>query len=73
MQFRRCSILMMQVKEDRGLDLQAVLQGRAELQTTLAWQAVAGHLDEPVVLSEEEVSALGRIPQGEWSEADAYE
>ncbi|MEN5425868.1 putative peptide maturation dehydrogenase [Stenotrophomonas pennii] len=73
MHFRRCSLLMVRVKEDRGLDLHAVLQGRAELQTFLAWQALAGHLDEPVVLSEEELSALGRIPQDAWSEADAYE
>ena len=73
MRYRRCSLLMMQVKEDPGLDLQAVLQGRAELQTTLAWQAVAGHLDAPVVLSEEEVIALGRMAHDAWSEADAYD
>lgn len=73
MKLRRCTIVMFQPREEVQFDLQAILQGRAELATRSAWLAIAAHLDQPVEVSAAQRELLGGISPRHWQDASNLE
>lgn len=70
MKLRRCTVVMLEPREEVQFDLQAILQGRAELAMQTTWYALAGHLDQPVVVSAAQRELLGTVSPRHWVAAD---
>lgn len=66
MKLRRCTVVMLEPREEVRFDLQAILQGRAELATQTTWFALAGHLDQPVAVSAAQRELLGTVSPRHW-------
>ncbi|WP_093535165.1 putative peptide maturation dehydrogenase [Stenotrophomonas rhizophila] len=73
MKLRRCTIVMFEPREEVQFDLQAILQGRAELATRSAWFAIAAHLDQPVAVSVAQRELLGSLSPRHWQHASSLE
>jgi len=73
MKLRRCTIVMFEPREEVQFDLQAILQGRAELATRNAWFAIAAHLDQPVAVSVAQRELLGGLSPRHWQHASSLE
>jgi putative peptide maturation dehydrogenase len=73
MKLRRCTIVMFEPREEVQFDLQAILQGRAELATQTTWFALAGHLDRPVAVSTAQRELLGTVSPRHWMEVSESE
>lgn len=73
MKLRRCTIVMFEPREEVQFDLQAILQGRAELATQTTWFALAGHLDLPVAVSAAQRELLGTVSPRHWMEVSESE
>ncbi|WP_426804764.1 putative peptide maturation dehydrogenase [Stenotrophomonas sp. SrG] len=73
MKLRRCTIVMFEPREEVQFDLQAILQGRAELATRSAWFAIAAHLDQPVAVSVAQRELLGGLSPRHWQHASSLE
>lgn len=61
MRLRRCHTLMIEARETRGLDLQALLTGDPRLRHDRRWVALAAHLDSEVELDEALLRILGSV------------
>lgn len=70
MKLRRCTVVMLEPREEVQFDLQAILKGRAELAMQTTWYALAGHLDQPVVVSAAQRELLGTVSPRHWVAAD---
>lgn len=73
MKLRRCTIVMFEPREEVQFDLQAILQGRAELATRSAWFAIAAHLEQPVAVSVAQRELLGGLSPRHWQHASSLE
>jgi len=73
MKLRRCTIVMFEPREEVQFDLQAILQGRAELATSSAWFAIAAHLEQPVAVSVAQRELLGSLSPRHWQHASSLE
>ncbi|WP_282246602.1 putative peptide maturation dehydrogenase [Stenotrophomonas sp. PS02300] len=73
MKLRRCTIVMFEPREELQFDLQAILQGRAELATRSAWFAIAAHLEQPVAVSVAQRELLGSLSPRHWQHASSLE
>ncbi|HDS0923600.1 TPA: putative peptide maturation dehydrogenase [Stenotrophomonas maltophilia] len=73
MKMRRCTIVMFEPREEVQFDLQAILQGRAELATSSAWFAIAAHLEQPVAVSVAQRELLGSLSPRHWQHASSLE
>ncbi len=73
MKLRRCTIVMFEPREEVQFDLQAILQGRAELATRSAWFAIAAHLEQPVAVSVAQRELLGSLSPRHWQHASSLE
>ncbi|MFG3450191.1 putative peptide maturation dehydrogenase [Stenotrophomonas sp. NPDC047960] len=69
MKLRRCTILMFEPREEVSVDFNAMLAGRTELSTTIAWFALAAHLEQPVPVSAAQRELLGSVGSSEWTDA----
>jgi putative peptide maturation dehydrogenase len=70
MRFRRCAIVHLEPRERLVFDLQVLTGGGTGLRNSVEWIALAPHLDDEVVLSAEEVAALGALSPTDWRELD---
>jgi putative peptide maturation dehydrogenase len=61
MRLRRCHALLIEPREVRELDLEALLMGQPRLRSTRRWIALAAHIDDEIELSAEQLAALGDI------------
>ena len=61
MLLRRCRHLLIEPRETRSVDLEALLRGEARQLSCRTWIALASHLDAEVELDTEEVTALGGL------------
>lgn len=66
MKLRRCTVVMLEPREEVQFDLQAILQGRTELATKTTWFALAGHLDQPIAVSAAQRELLGTVSPRHW-------
>lgn len=67
MRLRRCHALVIEPRESRSVDLDALIAGEARMASRIQWVAMAAHLDEGVALDDVHVQALGRISPTEWT------
>ena len=61
MLLRRCRHLLIEPRETRSVDLEALLRGEARQLSSRAWIALASHLDAEIELEAEELAALGGL------------
>lgn len=73
MQVRRCAVLLIEPREELGLDLQSMFSGGSALTATMHWVALAPHLDREVTLSADDVALLGSVGQTVWRQRAALE
>jgi len=66
MKLRRCTVVMLEPREELQFDLQAILQGRADLATQTTWFALAGHLDQPVAIDSAQRELMGTVSPRDW-------
>ncbi|MGQ4581963.1 putative peptide maturation dehydrogenase [Lysobacter sp. F60174L2] len=71
MRIRRCSILLLEPREETTFDLEALLGGGNGLHSEQSWLALAPHLDAPLKVSIEERELLGRLSPTEWVDTKA--
>jgi len=67
---RRCLTLLIEPRERFDFDVQSLLEGGSGLRAERDWIALAPHLDEPVALSIDQISLLGRVSTQDWTEFD---
>lgn len=70
---RRCAVLLMEPREELGLDLKSMFSGGGALTASLRWVALAPHLDREVELAADDVAVLGGVGQTVWQERAALE
>ena len=70
MRIRRCLTLLIEPRERFDFDVQSLLEGGSGLRAERDWIALAPHLDEPVALSIDQISLLGRVSTQDWIELD---
>jgi putative peptide maturation dehydrogenase len=63
---RRCAVLLIEPREQLGLDLNAMFSGGQALTAALHWVGLAPHLDREAPLSGDEVAMLGQVGQTVW-------
>jgi len=69
MRLRRCSILMIELRERLAFDLSRVLHGGSGLHDVIEWIALAPHIDgQGVILTQDEVTVLGAVSPSRWSQ-----
>jgi putative peptide maturation dehydrogenase len=61
MHLRRCHSLLIDPREVRELDLDALLMGEPRLRSVRRWVALAAHLDDEIELDAAQLAALGGI------------
>jgi putative peptide maturation dehydrogenase len=64
---RRCTALLIEPREMRELDLAGLLTGGEGIARSLVLQALAAHLDEPVVVDAQAVAVLARLSPQQFS------
>lgn len=70
---RRCAVLLMEPREELGLDLKSMFSGGSALTASLHWVGLAPHLDREVELSGQDVAALGDVGQTVWQQRSTLE
>jgi putative peptide maturation dehydrogenase len=70
---RRCAVLLMEPREELGLDLKSMFSGGGALTASLRWVALAPHLDREVELAADDVAVLGAVGQTVWQARAALE
>jgi putative peptide maturation dehydrogenase len=70
---RRCAVLLVEPREELGLDLKSMFSGGGALTASLRWVALAPHLDREVELAADDVAVLGGVGQTVWQERAALE
>ncbi len=73
MLIRRCAVLMLEPREELGLDVQAMFSGGGALTASLRWVALAPHVDREVEVSAQEAAVLGQVGQTVWQQRAALE
>jgi putative peptide maturation dehydrogenase len=68
MLIRRCAVLFVEPREDLDVDWAALFAGQGAIGATIEWIALAPHLGEEVIVSGDEVKALGAISLSLWQE-----
>lgn len=68
MHVRRCSVLMMEPRESTTFQLQDLMRGGDGIRRTLAWYALAPHLQSPVELRADAQAWLGQLSPNAWRE-----
>ncbi|MGQ4660596.1 putative peptide maturation dehydrogenase [Lysobacter sp. F6437] len=71
MQIRRCSIVLLEPREEVGFDLDNLLSGGNGLNRTHRWVALAPHLEAAVDVSAGERELLGRLSPTDWVDTKA--
>ncbi len=66
MRLRRCLTVLIEPREHKQIDLQLLLGATPRLASTLAWFALAPHLDKEVPLDAAEVAVLGSVSPTDW-------
>ncbi len=69
MRLRRCLTVLIEPREHKHIDLELLLGATPRLASTLAWFALAPHLDTEVPLDAAEVAALGAVSPTDWLDA----
>lgn len=67
MDVRRCAIVVVQPTEQIRFEFEGLLRGGDGLVRTLAWEALAPHLDGPVVLDAAAQALLGSLSPSAWT------
>jgi putative peptide maturation dehydrogenase len=67
---RRCTILMLEPREQLAFDLALVASGGNGLRSTLQWFALAPPRDAEIELSADEVALLGALSPTQWAAFD---
>lgn len=70
MKVRRCTLLLIEPKEEVAFDLDLLLQGGDGLRRQLHWVALAPHLGAEVPIDTAELCLLGKVSALEWVEAE---
>lgn len=65
MQLRRCHALMIEPRERRELDLEALLMGQPRLRSEHRWIALTAHLDAEIELDDTQLAVLGELSSEE--------
>ncbi|WP_282256232.1 putative peptide maturation dehydrogenase [Stenotrophomonas sp. PS02299] len=73
MDVRRCAIVVVQPTEQIRFEFEGLLRGGDGLVRTLAWEALAPHLDGPVVLDAAAQALLGSLSPSAWTTLEAGE
>jgi len=73
MLIRRCAVLLIEPREELGLDLKAMFSGGDALAASVRWVALAPHLDREVDISAVEVEILGALGQTVWRHSAVLE
>ncbi len=66
MRLRRCLTVLIEPREHKQIDLELLLSATPRLASTLAWFALAPHLDKEVPLDAAEVAVLGAVSPTDW-------
>jgi putative peptide maturation dehydrogenase len=67
---RRCQTVLIEPRERFNFDVEFLLEGGSGLRPQRDWIALAPHLDEPVVLTMDQISLLGLVSTQNWVELD---
>lgn len=70
MRIRRCQTVLIEPRERFDFDVEFLLEGGSGLRPERDWIALAPHLDEPVVLTMDQISLLGLVSTQDWTEFD---
>ena len=70
MQVRRCALVFVEPRESFDFDLGRLLSGETGIAYQRQWFALAAHLDEEIVLDDDQVAVLGRLSVEEWKSLD---
>ncbi|MGA9421818.1 MAG: putative peptide maturation dehydrogenase [Rhodanobacteraceae bacterium] len=70
MRIRRCAHVLIEPREQLGFDLARVFAGGTGLAKVREWVAMTAHCDEELVLTTDEIAALGDISPVDWIERD---
>jgi putative peptide maturation dehydrogenase len=65
MRLRRCLALLIEPRERRELDLEALLLGQPRLRSEHRWIALAAHLDAEIELDDTQLAVLGELSSEE--------
>ncbi|MEE9879041.1 MAG: putative peptide maturation dehydrogenase, partial [Stenotrophomonas maltophilia] len=71
MDVRRCAIVVVQPTEQIRFEFEGLLRGGDGLVRTLAWEALAPHLDGPVALDAAAQALLGSLSPSAWTTLEA--
>ncbi|MEP7097105.1 MAG: putative peptide maturation dehydrogenase, partial [Dokdonella sp.] len=66
MRLRRCLTVLIEPREHKQIDLELLLGTTPRLASTVAWFALASHLDQEVPLDAAEVAVLGAVSPTDW-------
>lgn len=69
MRLRRCQFVMLELRENLGLDLELLLAEQPRLAFQTQWVGLAAHLERPVMLDAREIAVLECLPANEWIDA----
>ena len=69
MRIRRCSVLLLEPREDGTFDLASLLAGGDGLRRTTRWIALAAHLGEEIEVDEAARTLLGMLSPTRWSDS----
>ncbi|MEP6511440.1 MAG: putative peptide maturation dehydrogenase [Dokdonella sp.] len=70
MRLRRCQTVLIEPREHKQIDLELLLGATPRLASTLAWFALAPHLDQEVPLNAAEVAVLGAVSPTDWADSN---
>jgi putative peptide maturation dehydrogenase len=67
---RRCAVLLFEPREELIFDLNAVSSGGSGLCKIVKWIALAPHAGQEIIVTAEEIAALGAISPSQWIDLD---
>jgi putative peptide maturation dehydrogenase len=67
MRVRRCSTLLIEPREVRGVDLAGVLAGGTGWSSAIQWIALTAHRDDEIILDDAMLRVLGKVSPRRWS------
>lgn len=67
---RRCHAVLVEFRESREIDLDALVAGQPRLLTRRRWLALAAHLDAEVELDGDALALLGAVSPQDWTARD---
>lgn len=70
---KRCKLVVLQLREERAVDLEALLSGAPSVVARNRWVALAAHRDGEVELDQNEIALLGAVTSLHGSERAALE